>query len=278
MDYPLIEFGGAGETLHFAVANGFPPGVYTPLLMPFTGQYRVISLPPRALWGSPPPAEQVNWRDSVTRDLLDGLRHHNLRNVIAVGHSFGGIASMLAVLAEPERFKALILLDPTILSHEVIAGLEALKAQDAMDQMPLAARALKRRRDFASHDEAFDYFRVRSLFADWDDAALKLYVQHGTRASEGGGVTLTWTPEWEAYYFMNGYTGIWSDLPALDGQVPTLIIRGAESDTFIASSAEEVRRLLPSAHYAEVAGHGHLFPMSNPAETGRLMKSFLDAL
>lgn len=42
---PLYHLGGQGTPLHLAVANGFPPAVYQPLLTPFTEMYRVVSLP-----------------------------------------------------------------------------------------------------------------------------------------------------------------------------------------------------------------------------------------
>jgi pimeloyl-ACP methyl ester carboxylesterase len=113
---PIYEFGGAGPILHMAVANGFPPEVYKPLVWPMTGQYLAVSLPPRAMWpGENPPQTLQSWRDTVAVDLLEGLKTYDLRDVIAIGHSFGGVATILAAAAQPHRFKALVLLDPTIL-------------------------------------------------------------------------------------------------------------------------------------------------------------------
>lgn len=76
-------------TMHLAVANGFPPLTYTPLLGPLTDRYRVVSLPPRPLWSNPPSPETLtSWR-VLADDLLAGMREYDLRDVIAVGHSFG---------------------------------------------------------------------------------------------------------------------------------------------------------------------------------------------
>ena len=57
--------------------------------------------------------------------------------------------------------------------------------------------------------------------------------------------------------------------------LPLLVIRGGESDTFIPEAAEMLRDLLPNATYAEVPGHGHLFPQSAPEETGRIIGDWL---
>src|SRR5262245_22227216 len=115
MPQTLYEFGGKPDApvMHLAVANGFPPQTYIPLFQPFTERYRVVSLPPRALWsGQHDPSETGSWR-ALADDLLAGMETHKLNNVIAVGHSFGGVASALAAIKQPQRFRALILLDPT---------------------------------------------------------------------------------------------------------------------------------------------------------------------
>lgn len=277
--YPLVDFGGSGQPLHFAVANGFSPEVYTPLLRQLTEQHHVLSLPPRALWGEPPPETLIDWRDGTSHDLLNGLKSHDLRDVIAVGHSYGGIASLLAVLEDPSRFKALILLDPTIMPREIVAALKSALEEGYIDQMPFAVRALKRQRDFASIEAACSYFKDKKLFADWPDESLRLYAQHGTQPkTDGEEVTLTWTPEWEAYVFKAYYVHTWEDLPRLHNVLPTLIVRGGDSDTYLPESAQEVREILPNATHLEIAGHGHLFPLTAPIETAQVIAQFLDGL
>jgi pimeloyl-ACP methyl ester carboxylesterase len=272
--YPLHEFGGAGAVMHFAPANGFPSQMYHPMLAPLTREYRVVSLLPRALWpNQTPPSVLMDWKEMVMRDLLDGLRAIDAHDVILVGHSFGGIASMLAVIEEPQRFKGLILLDPTILHRDIIGAMKMLHSEGRIHEMPLAARALKRRRNFSNRDEAYDYFKSRPLFADWDETMLRAYVESGLRNAQDG-VELFWSPEWEAYYYMGGYPNTYDDLPKLNGLVPTLMIRGANSDTFIGDTVNEVRALVPDAHYVEIANHGHLFPMSAPHETADTIHDF----
>lgn len=276
--YPIYDFGGAGALMHFAPANGFPPQVYHPLCDTFTQTHHVISLLPRALWGThQPPAAISDWKDMVMGDLLDGLRAINAHDVVLVGHSFGAIASMLAVIEEPERFKALVLLDPTFLSREIIEAMRMLRAEGRSDQIPLAARTFKRRRAFEDRAEARAYFKARPLFADWDDAALDRYVRDGLR-DVNGQVELVWPPEWEAYYYMSGYLEALTDVHQLRGLVPTLMMRGAESDTFLPETAQEVHAALPDATYVEVTGHGHLFPMSAPQRAAETISAFLAGL
>jgi pimeloyl-ACP methyl ester carboxylesterase len=274
MNQPLYDFGGSGPVMHVAVANGFPPAVYAPLVAPLTAYYHVVSLPPRALWpGEQPPEQRTDWR-GVAEDILTGLRAYDFTDVVAIGHSFGGIATILAALAEPERFKAVILLDPTILPPEVMAGMAAAQADGTVVNFPLAQGALRRRRRFASADEACAYFRGKWLFNGWPDATVRLYAEAGLRpAADGDGLELAWPPEWEAYYFTTLYTRTWEVVGGL--RPPVLAIRGETSDTFFAEAAERLRGLLPEMAYAEIPAHGHLFPQSAPDETRRIIEAWL---
>jgi pimeloyl-ACP methyl ester carboxylesterase len=275
---PIYEFGGNGSILHVAVANGFPPQTYQPLVQPLTAHFRAVSLLPRALWpGELPPQTFIDWRDTLARDLIDGLRAYDLRDVVAVGHSFGGIASLLAAIAEPERFRALILLDPTILPPAIMR-LIPLGRQNGQDTTSgLADRADKRRDRFESVEAAYTYFKGKRLFADWPDEALRRYAESVIPAPEGG-FMLAWPREWEAYYFRTFYAGTWNDLPHLRGKLPLLTVRGGTSNTLLPESVEQMHRILPEMAYAEISGHGHLFPQTAPEETHRVIADWLAGL
>lgn len=282
MPQPLIDLGGLedGPILHLAPANGFVPQTYLPMLRPFAQRFRIVSLPPRALWGDglpPPVTPDTDWH-TLADDLLAGLDAYGLEDIVALGHSFGGIASMLALLKEPQRFRALILLDPTILTPDILGMLGQARQLGMTDQIPLVQGALRRRRHFASVDEAFDLFRSRKLFADWPDESLRLYAQYGTMPDpQGAGRVLTWAAEWEAYYFATGYLQSWDDLLRLNGLLPTLVLAGAESDTFVPESAQRAATLMPDAQHESVPGHGHLFPLSAPHLSAERIAAWLSA-
>lgn len=281
MPQPMIELGGDSSlpALHFASANGFVPQVYLPLLRPFNDRYHVFSLPPRALWGDqvPPAAGQyVSWQQ-LAQDLLAALEQVRVQDVVAFGHSIGAVVSLLALLHEPARFRALVLLDPTVLAPAVLQ--QVLAAREQGIQHPLAEGAARRRRTFASVQEAYERFSARPIFADWDPESLRLYAEHGTVDAGDGTRSLTWSPEWEAHYFSTVYTAIWDDLPRLNAlDVPMLWIAGGSSDTFLPESAALVREMLPRATHLTIPGHGHLFPQSAPQQTARLIQAWLEQI
>lgn len=277
MPQPLIELAGdaGAPTLHLSPANGFPPQVYLPLLRRLS-QYHCLCLPPRALWGDQaPPASYRDWRADAA-DLLAGMAAHGLRDVVALGHSLGGIVSMLALLKEPSRFKALIMLDPPILLPDMLKVVREAWNGDYVDHLPLVQGARRRRQTFASREDAFERFRQKPVFADWSDEALWLYVRHGIkRCQDSGDFKLVWNTDWEAHYFATVYPKIWEAMPRLTGAPPALLVRGGASDTLLGEAYVRAKSSAPALEGIEMDGQGHLFPLAAPEETARLIDDWL---
>lgn len=279
MRHPLLELGGRGSLIHLASANGFPPATYLPALAPVLETHRVVSLPPRAMWpgiGAPPEAPG-GW-ESLADDLLAGMRQHALPPVIAVGHSFGAVASLMAAVRDRSRFTALALLDPTIFPPAFMRELREKRARGELEFRPLVQGARKRRSRFATGEEAFGYWRSKPLFADWSDAALWRYTRSMLRPLLEGDFTLTWSPAWEAHYYESFYPDSWEEVARLDPSLPTLIVGGAISDTLLPEAAALLRERLPWASHVSIPARGHLFPQSAPAETGGILSAWLTGL
>jgi pimeloyl-ACP methyl ester carboxylesterase len=213
MEHPLLELGGHGALLHLAPANGFPPATYLPALAPLLATHRAVSLPPRAMWPdhAPPPEAAGSWTE-LAEDLLAGFRHHQLPPGIAVGHSFGAVASLLAVVRDRSRFRALAMLDPVIPSPALMQEYRDRRARGEVGFRPLVEGARKRRSRFDSGEEAFAYWRRKPLFANWSDEALWRYTRAMLHPLPEGGFTLTWSPAWEAFYYLSFYPGTWEEI------------------------------------------------------------------
>lgn len=279
MTHPLLELGGTGPVVHLAPANGFPPETYVPALAPVIARHRAVSLPPRALWpgiGAPPDGPGT-WT-TLADDLLQGISTHHLPPLIGIGHSFGAVTTLLAAIRKPGSIRALALLDPTILPPAVMEQARELRRTGQMAFRPLVQGARKRRNRFATAAEAFQYWREKPLFADWDAAALGNYVAAMLRPTGAGDFTLTWPPAWEAHYYESFYPDTWNDLTRLDPSLPLLVVAGATSDTFVPEAVELLRRALPHAQIHSIPGHGHLFPQSAPQATGRILADWLNPL
>lgn len=269
----------ARPSLHLAIANGFPPATYTPFVQPLLAHHRVFSLPPRALWPGmgAPPCRPGTWV-TLAEDLLAGLKEHARGPVIGVGHSYGGVATLLAAVREPQRFRSLVFLDPTILPPRVMAEIADLRRRGEPARFDLVQGARRRRSRFASVEEAYAFWRSRPLFRLWPDSTVRLYAQSITRpAADGDGVELAWTGEWEAYYYESFYAETWVEAARLSPEIPLLVITGGTSTTVVPEAVEEMRRVWPWADVRTIPGHGHLFPQELGAAAGEMVREWLGA-
>ncbi len=275
MSEPIVVFGGEGQPLHISVGNGFPPEVYLPVARPLSHDYFVYTLPPRPLWDPPPlPASLRSWTD-MADDLLVGLNQQGIAHTIALGHSFGGTISLMAAAHAPERFRALVLLDPAIFAPERVTAMKRASIGGVVPN-PLADRALKRRSRFGSLEEAVAYWRARPLFDQWPEATLRLYAQSALQSAENGvGLVLRWSPEWEARCYALAYPDAWPLLDALHEDLPVLVVRGSRTDVFTEAAAARLRALRPQTTLVTLPG-GHLFPMTAPTETARIVQQWLE--
>jgi pimeloyl-ACP methyl ester carboxylesterase len=106
------------------------------------------------------------------------------------------------------------------------------------------------------------------------DENLRIYIEGITRKTENR-YELVYSPEWESRIYLTGLRDfdIWRGLPKLE--VPTLFIRGAETDTFLENTAKLVKRMQPKVRVETLENSTHLLPLERPQEVFDMMQSFL---
>lgn len=272
---PIQDLGGAGPALLLTPANGFPPETYLPAFAPFRTRHRLLGLAPRALWPDigDPPELPGSWQ-LLADDILRALDHHQVPPAIAIGHSFGAVALLLAAAREPERFLGLALLDVTLMTRARMADVAALSRQGLELRSPLIGGALNRRARFDSPEEAFSYWRGKSLFTGWSDEALQCYVD-AVLAPAGDGYTLRWSGAWEAWYYRSYHTTTWEAIDRLPGSLPILLVRGGTSDTLSSEAVAEFQQAAPVTQVVTLANQGHLFPQAAPDLTRGAVEPWL---
>ncbi|MGQ0603958.1 MAG: alpha/beta fold hydrolase [Anaerolineales bacterium] len=269
-----IEFGSSGPLLHFAHANGYPPRAYTPLLELLATRYHVIAQPAQPLWPNSQPNGLHDWT-TFADDLIAELSTRADGPVIGVGHSLGGVTTLMAALRQPELFHAIVLIDPVIFIRPFLWLWRVVKALGLGKRLhPLIPGALKRRRVFASAEEMFTRYRRAEVFSRMDDAALRVYVDSLAAPRTDGQVELNYSPEWEVAIYYFGPPDLWTEMPRL--RVPMLLIYGAQSDTFSPRALADMQRALPNADYHRIEDAGHLVPLEKPNEVGQVILTFLN--
>ena len=298
MKIPYFDLDGDGLPLHFLHANGYPPNCYKPLLELLQTQYHVFGMYLRPLWKDAKPEEIQNWYP-LSDDLLRFLSDHTsgfdtsekgtrstLRRaqdnaqptpVIGVGHSIGAMVTLRAALRDPSQFRALVLIDPVLFVPGFMLRWHIIRMLGLAERLhPLIRGAKKRRRTFDDLETLYRGYRNREVFRYMSDENLSTFIE-GMTHQTGNGYELVYSPEWEAQVYRTGMHDfdIWRDLPKLE--VPTLFIRGTETDTFFEESAKLVKRTQPKVRVEALEKSTHILPLERPQEVFEIMQSFLSS-
>lgn len=274
---PFTLMGAAGQGVVFLHANGYPPECYLPLLVALAAEHRVWAMHQRPLWAGSHPEIVDSWH-LLSADLLRFLEERGQAKVVAVGHSMGAIVALRAAMRTPSRFKGLVLLDPVLVGKGTMVAWRLLRTLGLGHRLHGRIKStLRRRRSFGDAEEAFRGYRQRGVFRYLADDALRDVIDGLIAPNSNGGYSLRYSPEWESRIY---HTAIWNDNDLWDGisrlSVPTLIVRGAESDTLTKSTCQAVQRHSARIQIVTLEGTSHLVPFEQPAAVHVMIRAFLD--
>lgn len=193
------------------------------------------------------------------------------RAIVGMGHSYGGYIHALMAAREPQRFKALVLLDPIFLPPLMLFSMRFVTSRFN----PLVQRSLKRRSRWPSRDAAWAGLHQRGIFKGWPDAALECYVAHALRENGDGSLELRCPPWLESALFARPPLDTWRAIRAL--RCPTLILYGEQSYPFMAPMVQRAARVNPRLRVEALPG-GHCFMHEHPEPVAARVKRFLAEL
>jgi pimeloyl-ACP methyl ester carboxylesterase len=274
---PYEIYSSQGHILHFAHANGYPPNAYLPLFEQLKNKFQVLAMYQRPLWPGTDPQMIQDW-EPFAADLKQFLDEQNLSGITGVGHSVGGTTTLRLALEQPERFTALVLLDPVIFPPLFTPLWNSVfRLGIPYSVHPLARTALKRRQIYPDRQAIFDSYRQKSVFKRIDDRGLWAYVNAIAGDRPDGQVELIFSSDWEARVYVTGARtdqALWHDLTRL--RPPLLILRGEKSSTFSNYTARLIQNRLPRAVIVNIPQAGHLVPLEKPVQVTSIMQEFLE--
>lgn len=267
----VLDWGGEGPPALLHHANGFCAALWDGVARHLRPDFRVFAMDAMGHGDSSQPArlQDLTW-PAMAEDLRRVATHVLDRTgesalALALGHSLGG-ALCIAVASGSTLFRRIVLVDPV-----VVPRLSAEAVAQHTGESELVRRSRRRRQAWSSRGEARDFFASKALFADWEPAALDLYVAHGLRAADGGAVRLKCSGELEARVFAGAHE---LDLFSLAEQVvvPTRLLC-ATRGSFPRASYEEIASRMANASVVDIEG-GHLVPMEEPARVAEAVLTF----
>lgn len=252
--------GGTGPTAHFYGANGFPTGVYSPLLARLAGHVNLHTLDLRPTWPKvgPPPVRR-DWQ-MYADDLISFLEQTVDAPVIGMGHSMGATCTILAAARRPDLFKGLVLIEPAMLSR-TLALLASILPKAAMNLTQPAKGTLKKTDTWKSRDAYLAHCRGKRMYSGLGDDAFAAMATHGVTETAGGLWSLAFPKEWEAHNYTQP-PNVMGELAGIN--LPCVALRARPSVFFTEALWAQWQCVSPGTVFLEDLSAGHLLPLEDP--------------
>lgn len=250
--------------IHFSHANGLPAGTYR-YLFEQLDNVQVCHVD-RMGHGDYPVALGLY---QLADELIAQIEQQSSEPVIGMGHSAGGIVTLLAGAKRPDLFKKVIVLDPVLLSKRKRYLVNFCRLIGLGDSIGPIKRTIDRRSTFKARHEAKAYFAGKTLFKNFHPRCFDDYIQHGLMPTEQG-FELAFSKWVEADIFRSVGMKVPANLEQLDG----VLIYGKQSHVFERADANWWRKHLPN--FKQVAFEGeHLFPLEQPDALAQLLNRYI---
>lgn len=200
--------------------------------------------------------------ESYVKDAKALLDRMGIDRVALIGHSMGGMNSLVFAATYPEMVSSLVLVDHAP-ETDFSALAQTRKVVAGLDQ------------DFANWDEARDWLRgIQTLVSD-DVIARRLHARMVVR---NGRIGWREDPAIRAYQQSNPMRTPeqrWDDLGKV--QCRTLFVLGGESGLISDETAEKAVGIVPEGKWLRIPGAGHNVFEDNPADGISAITEFLSA-
>lgn len=253
--------------IYFAHGNGFPSLCYNQLLKELTGSYKCSMID--RIGHNPKFPVSHNWPFLVDELIVDIEKLQT--PVIAVGHSLGGVLSVMACSKRPDLFRAIILLDSPLLGRVKSHLIKLSKFLKLINRITPAKRVQNRQEFWSSREEALKYFKNKLLFKNFTEECLNDYINYGL-VKQQSRYSLWFSREIEYQIYRTLPHQLYQHEDKLS--IPCCLIYGKQSRIIKAADIDYMQK-----HYltsvVPIPGT-HMFPMENPKLTADIILQWLE--
>lgn len=277
---PLLGYDrcdGTGQPIHFLHGNGFCGLTLAPLASHMTSPDQPLyfsDLPGHGKTPGPGIQNQPDW--NLMADLAaDSIAAISNVPVVGVGHSMGGVVTLLAAARHPQLFQRIVLLDPVLFGREVILYQRLMRKTGLWQRSALVKAVSARKAQWPNESAMREDLRKKSLYRHWESESLDAFVKYATCpiSHPETAIELLCQPAWEAAIFGSYPRGLWKAVRQVKVRVD--IITATDSYPFIRPAVKRAVALNNNIHHHVFDG-GHCFPMENTVAAAAMISRMLD--
>jgi pimeloyl-ACP methyl ester carboxylesterase len=255
-----LDYGTAGRPTMLCVHGGAAHGHWFDYIAAgFTPDYHVLALDQRghgdSAWAEDPAYTYLDFASDIDK----AAAKLDLRDFVLVGHSMGGMVSLVYAATYPGRLGKLVIVDTSIqLSEERLATMRDVGNRGGSS--------------YATRDELIARYKLRP----GNSLASQEVVRHIAGFSARQFPDGSWRHKFDRRVY--GTRESLDGLPYWDRvKVPALLVKGGNSARITPNIFEQVKARAPQVELVEVSGADHHVTLDNPVGFVKAVKPFLAA-
>ena len=257
--------------IHFAHANGFPGECYQQLYTSLRLTHEVSFIPLIGHNTQYPITD--NWSFLID-EIIDSVITQSDEPVVGVGHSLGGVLTLLASYKRPELFKQIILLDAPMFGFSKSTVIRLIKSLGLIHLVTPSKRSKKRKSIWDSKADAKAYLLSKPLYQSFHSKCINDYLDFALVEGADKQYQLRFCREKESLIFKT--------VPhtmhrlAKKSSIPSTLIY-SESSHII--TKHDLRKMKKGYGFSTMVSEGsHLFPFEYPVETAQLIQQSIQQI
>ena len=254
-----LEWGDAGNPpLLMLHATGLCAWPWKPMARGLAQRYRVLAFDQRG-HGDTDKSDKGYRFEYAGEDLAAIVETMELERPRVVGHSSGGLATIIAANILPDGFGPVVLVETRVSNDAPTTATQDLNRR--------AERTRMKRSVWESREAMFEAYRTRAAFKDWEDEPFEEFITGGAKMLADGRAELKCHPETEATFY-----GMRDDLPVEDylrglaGEWLLLLADYPGCQRLDDAGVRQFQKLVAGSQVKAMGKGSHFLPMEYPKD------------
>lgn len=250
-------------------ATGLCAWPWKPIARQLARTYRVLAFDQRG-HGDTDASDKGYRFEYAGEDLAAIVEALDLPHPRVIGHSSGGLATIIAANLLPNRFGPVVLVETRVSNDAPTAPTQDLNRR--------AERTRMKRAVWESRPAMYEGYRNRAAFRAWQDEPYRQFIEGGTRLLPDGRAELKCHPETEAtFYGMRDDLPVQNYLRGLSGDWLLLLADYPGCQKIEDPGIRQFRELVAGSAVKPMGKGSHFLPMEYPDEVLTVVAAWFDA-